>query len=551
MHNMKGMVTKEKVLEVAKKLFPCDLPIGVYLVMKDGEFVRCNRRAREILGLLENEVEVNVNINDFYSNPDERNRLMKELEEAEANGRFLEKKVVIFNVRGQTIWVQDYCRSIKDPATGSIIGYSGCLVDVTEEESFRQLFEKLPVGVYKLNAQDIIVRVNKAYAGILGYEDPSELEGKNIKELYVEPSEADRLDRLIAEQESVVNEKVELFKKNEERCYVSVCAYKKTDTDGRTYIGVEGTIQDVTEEETYRQIRDMLPVGTYLIRKNEEGKEVFEQCNKAFARMFEYEIDELKGKEVRELYASEKDYQNFIAELAEKQEQEDTPEDIPIKAKTSTGKIMTLEVHSRVLVDGAGSIIGRVGLVLDISNEVALWELRDDIGKTLHFYSAALVTLEQSIKPVLKAIGPDPFERDTLLTVENAIKTLSKPADNLKDAIIRLIDMGKTSPGRQSAISEKDWSTLKDLKDSLENFQDISPYPEFQMPTLYEISNKVLDFSNKIEKGKLPRELIKNVSIQAKELQRIYCLIRTHQALDTIIEADYSARALREYVIFQ
>ena len=182
---------------------------------------------------------------------------------------------------------------------------------------------------------------------------------------------------------------------------------------------------------------------------------------------------------------------------------------------------------------------------------MALWELRDDIGKTLHFYSAALVTLEQSIKPVLKAIGPDPFERDTLLTVENAIKTLSKPADNLKDAIIRLIDMGKTSPGRQSAISEKDWSTLKDLKDSLENFQDISPYPEFQMPTLYEISNKVLDFSNKIEKGKLPRELIKNVSIQAKELQRIYCLIRTHQALDTIIEADYSARALREYVIFQ
>jgi signal transduction histidine kinase len=38
---------------------------------------------------------------------------------------------------------------------------------------------------------------------------------------------------------------------------------------------------------------------------------------------------------------------------------------------------------------------------------------------------------------------------------------------------------------------------------------------------------------------------------KAKELERICCLIKTHQALDTITEVDYTARALREFVIFQ
>ena len=542
---------KTKISEVVKGLFQFDLPIGVYLVTKDGDFVKCNPRAREILHLPQTGEDINTNINDFYCDTSERSRVIKELEECEANGKFLEKKIIHFRVKEQEIWVQAQCRSVKDPETGESIGYIGCLVDVTEEESLHQLFDKLPVGVYKLDAQNRIVWVNKALLDILGYELPSELEGKKIKYLYAEPKEADRFNELILNKGSVVNERVELLKKTKERCYISVSAYTKTEADSKKYIGREGTIQDVTVEENYRQIRETVPVGTYMVRQNDQGIDVISQCNKAFADMFEYDMKEIIGLEVKKLYATEKDYEDFIKEITDKYKNKEKPEGIPIKTKTSKGRLMTLEVHYRVLADGAGNITGRAGVVLDISNEVALRELRDDIGKILHFYSSALVTLEQSIKPVLRAIGPDPFKTGELLTGDRSIDALSEPAKNLKNALVKLLEIKNTSPERQNAISSEDWVALENLRHVLEDYRELSPYPEFQVAALHEIPGIILDIYNKMEKRIFPREWARDFFNKVKEFERICCLIRTHQALDVIMEVDFPIRALREYVIFQ
>jgi len=544
---------KKRITEEAKKIFPCDLPIGVYLVTKQGKFIRCNRKAREILDLQETgreRNEVNGNINDFYCDPDERLRLIKELEEAEAKGKFLEKKVIQFKVSGQKIWVQDYCRSIKDE-TGKTIGYTGCLVDVTEEESIRQLFDKLPVGVYKLDAQNKIVKVNKALVKMLGYEHSKELEGLQIKDIYADPHEADRFDQLIREKGFVVNERVELLKKSKERCFISVCAYRKTDTDGETYIGREGTIQDVTEDENYRQILDKLPVGTYIVRENENGKEVISQCNQAFANMFEYKMDEVRGKEVKEFYATIKDYENFVKEIKEKHLQHEITEGIPIKAKKSNGRSMSLDVHCRLLTDRDGNILGRAGIVLDTSNEVALRELRNDIGKILHFYSATLINLEHSIKPILNALSPDPFDSSELLTIEKSLEALTRPAKNLEKTLNRFIEMGKKSPERRNAIKDIDWLLLENHVRLLEEYNTWIPYPEFRITTLHEVSGNILNIYKKIKKGKLHREAVRDLFNKAKELERVCCLIRIHQTLDTLVEVDYSIRALREYVIFQ
>ena len=548
------MAMRKKLTEVAATLFAFDLPIGVYLVTKQGEFVKCNAKAREILGLRETGIEmheVNGNISELYCDPDERRCIMKELEEAEANGQFIEKKVIRFKVNGKTIWVQDHCRSVRYPQSNEIIGYTGCMVDVTEEESLRQLFEKLPVGVYKLDAQNKIVRVNKALAKILGYECPEELEGSPIKDIFADPQKAIKFDDLIVEKGFVVNERVELLKKSKERCFISVCAYKKTDTDGKTYIGQEGTIQDVTVEEFYRQIGDTIPVGTYIVRRDKTGEEVISQCNKAFANMFECEISELIGKEVKGLYETEINYYDFIKDITEKHKQNEVTENIPIKAKTLKGRVMTLNVHCRLMTDKYGNILGRAGVVLDVSNEASLHELRNDIGKILHFYSATLVALEHSIKPILSALSPDPFESGELLTVEKSLKVLVEPVKNLEKALSKLIDIGDKSPERQSAIADVNWRILEKNVRLLNEYSTWIPYPEFQITTLHEVSGDLLDIYNKIEKGKLPRESMRDFFNKAKELERICCLIRTHQTLDTIVEVDYPIKALREYVIFQ
>ncbi|MCX6579734.1 MAG: PAS domain-containing protein [Candidatus Aminicenantes bacterium] len=546
---------KEEVIEASRDFYQCtlpgNLPIGVYLITKDGDFVRCNSKVRHILKLPQNGEDVNANINDYYWDTGERERMLKELEEAEARGGCLEKKVILFKVNGQKIWVQDYSRSVKAPRTGEIIGYAGCLVDVTDEESHHQMFDKLPVGVYKLDAQSKIVRVNKAFADILGYEKPSELERIQIKELYVDPGEARRFDKLIMEQGFVVNEKVELFKKNKERCYISVCSYKKMDTDGVTYIGREGTIQDVTDEENYRQIRDSIPVGTYMVGKNDQGEDVISQCNKAFADMFEYNMKDILGIEVKKVYASEKDYEDFIKEITERYNKHEITEGIPIRAKTAKGQIIPLDVYCRILPDGAGKITGRAGIVINTSNMVALRELRDDIGKTLHFYSTALVTLEQAIKPVLKALGPDIFGTNEMLTIEKAIEAIKEPVRNLKNAVSKLVELKNKSPERRDALPDEDWNTLENQMKFLDEYQTRTPYPEFQVAALHNSSGTVLDIYDKMGKGIFLRDLIRDFFNKAKELERVCCLIKIHQALDTIVEVDYSIRAFREYVIFQ
>ncbi len=425
------------------------------------------------------------------------------------------------------------------------------MVDVTEEENLKQLFEKLPIGIYKLDEKNNIARVNRAFSNILGYNNPGELEGLNVENLYFDHEEAKKFNQKIIEYEVVVNEKVELLKKNKERCYVNVCAFKKTDTDGKTYLGREGTIQDVTEEEYYRQIRDTIPVGVYLIEKNENGNEVVLQCNKAFADMFGYDFNEIRGMRVKELYATEKDYNDFLKEIVEKHQHREITEGIPINAKKKNGENITLEVHCRLLTDLSVNITGRTGLILNISNKAALGQLRDNIGSTLHAYSAAMVTIEQSIKPVLKALGPDPFETETKLPVEKALERLGEPATNLKNALARLLTLSKSSPDRVSALNNSDWEKLEFWTRLLDRYQANIPYPEFVVATLHELSTKILDISYKIGKGKLPREILRDLHNKAKELERICCLIKTHQALDTILEADYPVRALREYVIFQ
>ncbi|MCI0666018.1 MAG: HAMP domain-containing histidine kinase, partial [Acidobacteria bacterium] len=52
-----------------------------------------------------------------------------------------------------------------------------------------------------------------------------------------------------------------------------------------------------------------------------------------------------------------------------------------------------------------------------------------------------------------------------------------------------------------------------------------------------------------IQKGKLPREKVREVRTAAMELLRICNLIALHQVSDVTIEIDYVLRALREYVV--
>lgn len=55
------------------------------------------------------------------------------------------------------------------------------------EVDYRNLFERVPVGLYRTTADGRILEANRALAEIFGYETPQEMLGVNVADLYAEP----------------------------------------------------------------------------------------------------------------------------------------------------------------------------------------------------------------------------------------------------------------------------------------------------------------------------------------------------------------------------
>jgi signal transduction histidine kinase len=118
-----------------------DLPIGIYMVAPNGHFIVCNRPVRKMFELPP-DGPLEANITDYYAEPGERPMLLEKAIQADQNGKYLEKEGIHFRVKGRDLFVENYCRPLKDADTQEIIGYIGCLVDVTgDHENVRRSTE--------------------------------------------------------------------------------------------------------------------------------------------------------------------------------------------------------------------------------------------------------------------------------------------------------------------------------------------------------------------------------------------------------------------------
>ena len=110
-----------------------DMPIGVYVVAPDGQLIACNRLVREMFHLPLN-APLQASVASFYVHPQSREQLLAKVREADERGTQPAKEIIPLRIDGKEIFVEDYCKPLRDPATKEIVGYIGCLVDVTTEE---------------------------------------------------------------------------------------------------------------------------------------------------------------------------------------------------------------------------------------------------------------------------------------------------------------------------------------------------------------------------------------------------------------------------------
>ena len=116
-----------------------ELPIGVYMTSLDGRFIVANRIVRQMLGLPLGG-EFNANINDFYPDPAEREAAIAEAKRLAEQGKHVERGILHLRVDRRDVYAEDYCKILQDEA-GNVVGFVGCLVDVTADHA-RRLREK-------------------------------------------------------------------------------------------------------------------------------------------------------------------------------------------------------------------------------------------------------------------------------------------------------------------------------------------------------------------------------------------------------------------------
>lgn len=124
------------------------------------------------------------------------------------------------------------------------------------EERYRDLFEQVPVPLYRTAPNGRILEANDALARMLGYAAREELFAVNAADLYVDPAARERC-RVALEAEGIVRDFVlELRRRDGSTIWVRDTARAVRDASG-CVLAYEGMLEDITErrraEEALRQ----------------------------------------------------------------------------------------------------------------------------------------------------------------------------------------------------------------------------------------------------------------------------------------------------------
>ncbi len=548
------MKQTDLVKQALERISLWDMPIGVYAVAEDGSFAECNKQARKMLGL-DTDGEVTGSMKSYYGNLSDRARAIANVQAAEQKGAFAGAQVVPLEIDGTLHWAEVFCRTVRDPQKHGVIGFLGCIVDVSERERLRRLFDMLPAGVYRLDAEDRVVQINDALVKLLRYPSAESVLGRPVSSFFADENEAREFRRMIIQKRAVTNEKVRLLRENGEILFASVSSYAIPTTDG-SYSGREGTIIDVSEEEHVRQILDEIPLGTYQVRI-ENGEEIIRDCNEPFLEMFDFDSPEqARGMNILALYRHpERDHPAFRRELMKKHKANGSLVGYPLEVTSVKGREFTIEVNSRPLSGPTDQLVlGRTGVVRDITEEVALWHFREDIGKMLHAYSSTLMMVRHVVDSGLELLRPRAAALEDLDGLDDADGLESALRDPTGEAIAqltRLLELVETDERRKDALPLEKWDTLTRMLALFRDYRHLIPDRELWRPALRDAARIVCETLAAAKKRILPREAARAVRRAALAVERLCCVARFRQVRDSVITMDHQVRALREYVTSQ
>jgi PAS domain S-box-containing protein len=170
---------------------------GLYRSTPDGKFIEVNPAMVKMLGYASKKELMDIDIkSQLYFDVKEREEMVDVLREAGKD------EIEVFRLRrkdGHEVWVEDHGRLVYD-SHGTVLYHEGILRDITarlkaekalreSEERFRTLYDDNPFMYFTVDAEGIVLSVNRFGAEQLGYKI-EELLGKPVVNVFHEEDKA-------------------------------------------------------------------------------------------------------------------------------------------------------------------------------------------------------------------------------------------------------------------------------------------------------------------------------------------------------------------------
>jgi PAS domain S-box-containing protein len=440
--------TKEEIVRFAEFL-----GFGFYRVTEKGQFVECDQKAREIFGIppdVDEEILSEYSITKFYVTPADRERRKQRLLENKSEPLC---SSLSMRIMGKNVLLFDMCWC--DGSSQDQTVFAGLISKIEESTLFPQMFETFPMGLYEVDNNDRIVRVNRSLLEIFKYKREDELLGKNIRQLYENEADFEKFKAEIMggkKAYDILKLKDANHKTLAIQCFAQIIKPYE--------VARWGMMTDVTKRELYYRALDSMPTGYFYVEDDR-----LKECNDHFVQIQGFKDKKSAiGVHTSILFVNEKDREKYLEDLKKADERGEALHNYEFQIKrVDDGKILSVSVDSHLVKDSNGKVIGREGTVRDISKEI---ELRNKVNEAEARVKKTMADMNQLIHtflhPVIKFAG----NSELLYQVANILQKTVK------------INAPAISDSDPKALGEALMAKLIEVRDKIPHFNENVTYEE-------------------------------------------------------------------------
>ena len=189
----------QKIMDLAELEYrPCaGLPFAVYLVSREGVFLKYNEEAQAFFGLPA-EPDFQHRVTDFYNQPGDREDYLSRLGRLE-RGQWLKNTTIDLKVNGQMRFVRDYTKAVWSEDGQAIAALLCLMVPINKGGRYHRLFNELPVGIFSFRKGSGLINANPRFVDMYGYDGLEEALFKAPADFIKYPEELEEMEVILVD----------------------------------------------------------------------------------------------------------------------------------------------------------------------------------------------------------------------------------------------------------------------------------------------------------------------------------------------------------------